>query len=297
MAAAAGRRADTCPDVPARAWRPSGWLIASAGAHLAAGGLLLAAPRRWPVAAAALAGNHLALAAAGLWPRSQVLGPAVVRLPAAAAARGEVGLTFDDGPDPRVTPRVAEWLARRGARASFFCVGRRAERHPELIAELVRLGHRVENHSHSHPNAFAFYGAAAQRREIRRAQAVLAATAGAPPAYFRAPAGFRNLLLERELAAAGLWLAAWTRRGFDTVSRDPRRIAGRLLRGLAAGDVLLLHDGSPAADRRGQPVVLAALDRLLDGLEAHGLRAVPLPPPLPALPELPPLIGAGEEAS
>src|SRR5579863_344409 len=265
-----------------RPWRPSPVITASAGLHLAAAVALAAAPHHWPLAAAALVGNHTVLFGAGLWPRSRLLGPNLTRLSAAAARRGEVALTFDDGPDPRVTPAVFDCLERYGVHASFFCIGRRAEAHPELVAEAVRRGHRVENHSHTHPHAFTCYPPAALRREVRRAQEALWRAGGSPPRFFRPPAGFRNPLLERELAAAGLHLASWTRRGFDTVSRDARRVVCRLLRGAAGGDVLLLHDGSAARDRRGAPVVLAALPRLLDELAARGLRAMPLPLPAAA---------------
>jgi peptidoglycan/xylan/chitin deacetylase (PgdA/CDA1 family) len=263
---------------PARAWRPTPLLTASAGIHLAAALALAAAPRHWQLAAAALVGDHALLAGAGLWPSSRLLGPNLSRLPEAAARRGEVALTFDDGPDPQVTPAVVERLERHGVRASFFCIGRRVEAHPEVVAELARRGHQVENHSYSHPHAFACYASAALRRQVRLAQEALARASGSRPRFFRAPAGFRNLLLERELAASGLALTSWTRRGFDTVSRDPRRIARRLLRGVRGGDVLLLHDGSAARDRHGVPVVLEALSRLLDELAARGLRAVPLRP-------------------
>ncbi len=264
-------------DNAARPWRPAPLVLASAGLHAATLAALAAMPQRWPLAAATLVGNHVLLAGAGLWPASRLLGPNLSRLPAAAAHRGEVALTLDDGPDPRVTPAVLDELDRHGARASFFCIGRRAEAHPEVTAEVARRGHHVENHSYSHPNAFSLYLPAAQRREIRRGQEALRRAAGTLPRFFRAPAGFRNLWLERELAAAGLCLASWTRRGFDTVSRDPRRIARRLLANLRAGDVLLLHDGAGARDRHGAPVVLEALRRLLDELAARGLRAVALP--------------------
>jgi peptidoglycan/xylan/chitin deacetylase (PgdA/CDA1 family) len=263
---------------PPRAWRLTPLLTASAGLHVAAALALAAAPRHWQLAAAALVGDHATIAGAGLWPSSRLLGPNLTRLPDAAARRGEVALTFDDGPDPEVTPAVVEQLEGYGVRASFFCIGRRAEAHPEVVAELARRGHQVENHSYSHPHAFSCYSSAALRRQIRRAQEALARASGSRPRFFRAPAGFRNLLLERELAHAGLDLASWTRRGFDTVSRDPRRIAWRLLRRVRGGDVLLLHDGSAARDRHGVPVVLQALPRLLDELAARGLRAVPLWP-------------------
>jgi peptidoglycan/xylan/chitin deacetylase (PgdA/CDA1 family) len=262
-------------------WLPSGFLKLSAGLHVGALAAVAAAPRLWPAALAVLAADHLTASAAGLVPRSRLLGPNLRRLPAGAggAARAEVGLTFDDGPDPEVTPAVLERLDRRGHRASFFLIGRRAAAHPELVAEIVRRGHRVENHTWSHPNGFALLGPRAATAEIDRAQEALARLAGAPPGWFRPPAGLRSPWLEPLLARRGLNLASWTRRGYDTVSADPARVAARLTRGLAAGDLLLLHDGSSARGPGGAPVVLAALDRLLDALDDRGLAAVPLPAP------------------
>jgi peptidoglycan/xylan/chitin deacetylase (PgdA/CDA1 family) len=271
------------PAVPRR-WHPGPLLGASAAFHAAVLGAVATAPGRWPLAAAALAGNHLVIAGTGLLPASRLLGPNLSRLPAAAARRGEVGITFDDGPDPRVTPAVLARLAEHGATASFFAIGQRAERYPELVAEVARRGHRVENHSYSHPHTFSFYFAPALRREIGRAQEILARAAGRQPSFFRAPAGLRNFLLEPVLAAAGLHLASWSRRAFDTVSHDPRQVVRRLLRSLVPGDVLLLHDGSTARSLAGVPVVLEALPRLLDALAERGLRAVALAPPGPGTP-------------
>src|SRR5260370_42646728 len=121
-----------------RAGRPAPLLSAWAGLHAAAAAALAVAPHHWRMAAAALVGNHTLLAGAGLWPRSRLLGPNLRRFSGAAARRGEVALTFDDGPDPRVTPAVLDCLERYGVRASFFCIGRRAETHPELVAETVQ---------------------------------------------------------------------------------------------------------------------------------------------------------------
>ncbi|HBL30492.1 MAG TPA: polysaccharide deacetylase family protein [Acidobacteria bacterium] len=260
---------------PRRSWRPAPLLAGSAALHVAGAAALALAPQAWPAICGALFADHVVLAANGLWPQSRGLGPTLSRLPQEAARRGEVALTFDDGPDPEVTPGVLDLLDQAGARASFFCIGRRVAEHPEIAREIARRGHRVENHTWSHPNLFTCYLPSAQRREVERAQEQIAAAAGRRPAFFRAPAGFRNLFLDRELWAAGLTLAAWTRRGFDTVERDPARVAARLLRGLAPGDVLLLHDGSALTDA-GNRVTLEALPRVLDGLAARGLRSVPL---------------------
>ncbi len=230
---------------------------------LAAMGLLLA-PSAWRWIGGALVANHAVICGAVLSPRSRLLGPNLSRLP--PARRDQVGLTFDDGPDPRVTPGVLDLLTEYQARATFFCIGRRAEENPELMTEIVTRGHRVENHTYRHPKTFAFYGPRAQAREVDRAQDVLEAASGRRPTYFRAPAGFRNVWLDRILARRGLGLASWTRRGYDTVDRRPARVAARLLKGLSPGDVVLLHDGSAARDAHGRPVVLEVLPRLLDAL-------------------------------
>jgi peptidoglycan/xylan/chitin deacetylase (PgdA/CDA1 family) len=260
---------------PPGPWRPAPLVAASAALHLAGVAALALAPRAWPAICGGLFANHVLLAAHSLWPQSSWLGPALTRLPEDAARRAEVALTFDDGPDPEVTPKVLDLLDRFGARGSFFCIGRKVAAHPEMAREIARRGHRVENHTWSHPHLFACYGPAAQRREVARTQEVIADATGRRPAFFRSPAGFRNLFLDRELQAAGLTLAAWTRRGYDAVESDAEKIAARLLRGLAPGDVLLLHDGSTLHDG-GNPVVLEALPRVLDGLSSRGLRSVPL---------------------
>lgn len=256
-------------------WRPSPLVLGTAALHAAGVAAVALAPHAWPAIAGTLFANHVLLASNSLWPQSPYLGPTLSRLPESAAHRGEVALTLDDGPDPEITPKVLDLLDQAGARASFFCIGRRVAAHPEIAAEIVRRGHLLENHTWSHPNLFACYLPPQQRREVRRAQEVLEEIGGRRPAFFRAPAGFRNLFLDRELWAAGLTLAAWTRRGYDTVERDPAKVAERLLRGLRAGDVLLLHDGSALRDS-GNPLVLEALPRVLDGLAAAGLRSVPL---------------------
>jgi peptidoglycan/xylan/chitin deacetylase (PgdA/CDA1 family) len=262
-------------------YRPTPVLVGSIALHAAGAAAVLLSPRHWPYVAGTLFANHVGLTVLSLWPQSRMLGPNRSRLSEAAAGRGEIGLTFDDGPDPEITPRVLDLLDQSGgagARATFFCIGRRVEARPDLAAEIVRRGHRVENHTWSHPNAFACYPPAGLRREVLRAQDAIGRATGRVPALFRAPAGLRNPLLERELHREGLTLASWTRRGYDTLERDPETVARRLLRGrreISAGDVLLLHDGS-AVTGGGNPVVLDVLPRILDELGARGLRPVPM---------------------
>lgn len=257
-------------------WRPSPLIRASFAVHAGALSALLVQPHWWPWAAGGIAANHLLLTALGLIPRSTQLGPNWVRLPPEARARSEVALTFDDGPDPRVTPRVLDLLDAAGAHGTFFCIGTGAERHPDLCREIVLRGHGVENHTQHHRHTFSLLGTRRLAREIQTAQGVLTAITGQAPRFFRAPAGLRSPLLDPVLSRLGLLLATWTRRGFDTGVRDPERVTRRLLRGLGAGDILLLHDGHAARGPDGEPLLLRVLPDVLEAVAAAGLRPVTL---------------------
>ncbi len=264
------------PSVALRRYLPSPLLRTSAGIHLAAGTATLLAPQAWTWALGAVAVNQALIVAGGLLPRSQLLGPNLTRLPPSARARGEVALTFDDGPDPELTPWVLDRLDAAGMRASFFCVGERARRHAALVREIGRRGHTVENHTQGHPHAFATYGPRRMALEIERAQATLSDITGRCPRYFRAVAGLRNPFLQPILERLGLRLASWTRRPYDTRVTDPAVVLRRLTCQLSAGDILLLHDGRSARDARGRTVLSQMLQPLLDALRARNLRSVHL---------------------
>jgi peptidoglycan-N-acetylglucosamine deacetylase len=264
-----------------RAWRRRPLVPASVALHAAAAATLAWRASEWPWAAGAVLANHALLAAVGLWPRSRWLGPNWTRLPESAGP-ASVAVTIDDGPEPSVTPRVLELLARAGARATFFCIGERVAAHAALSREIVAAGHRIENHSQRHLNRFSLLGPRGMRAEIEQAQAAIGTVTGVAPRFFRAPAGLRNPFLDAVLESLSLELVSWTRRGFDTVARDPGTVLARLTRGLAAGDIVLLHDGHAARTAGGEPVILEVLPRLLERLAAQRLTPVTLAEALPA---------------
>ena len=259
-----------------RPWHPTPTLRLTYAAHVAAVAGFLGAPGHWPQWLGLLAVNHALLTGAGLWPRSTLLGPNLTRLPAAAAARGDIALTIDDGPDPEVTPQVLDLLDAAGAVATFFCIGERATRYAALVREIVARGHAVENHSQHHHKLFAALGPRRMRSEVATAQATLADLTGLCPGFFRAPAGLRSPFLEPILSDLDLRLATWTRRAFDTRYGDGERVLRVLCRDLAGGDILLLHDGNAARSQTGEAVILAVLPRLLAAVREAGLRPVTL---------------------
>jgi peptidoglycan/xylan/chitin deacetylase (PgdA/CDA1 family) len=167
-------------------------------------------------------------------------------------------------------------LEAHGARATFFCIGELASRHPQLCREIVARGHGLENHSRRHSHAFAFNGMGGFRRDLAAAQAAIVAASGRHPRFFRTPAGLRNPLLDPVLHELGLRLVTWTRRGFDTRRDDPALVAALLVQGIAAGDILLLHDGNSARTAAGRPVVLEVLPRVLDAAQSLNLKPVAL---------------------
>jgi len=257
-------------------WHPAPLLQCSLAVHAGALAGVVLAPTYWAPALGAVVANQALLAAAGLWPRSTLLGANLVRLSSEAALRGEVSVTLDDGPDPEVTPRVLDILDEGGARASFFCIGVRAARHAALIREIVARGHSVENHTYHHSHGFATFGPRRTFVEIASAQQCLADLAGRPPRFFRAVAGLRNPFLDPVLHRLDLRLATWTRRSFDTRRRDPIRAHALLAQGLAAGDIFDLHDGNAAISITGRPMVLEVLPRLLASIRSAGLVSIAL---------------------
>lgn len=257
-------------------WQPTLLIRTSIVLHLLALIVVIAEPGQWRWALGAVLANHTLLTLVGLWPRSQWLGPNWSQLPVAATARNEIALTIDDGPDPIVTPQVLDMLDRYAAQATFFCVGEKAARYPDLCREIVRRGHAVENHSQHHSHYFALMGRSGFMRELQAAQDTLTSITGQRPLFFRAPAGVRNPFLDPVLARLELRLASWSARGFDTRIGVVECVKNRLLSGLRAGAILLLHDGNAARTRDGIPVILEVLPTVLASAAAAKLRFVTL---------------------
>lgn len=264
-----------------RRWRPTPLMLASTVLTLSAPLAIWFRPELWAWFLLAVVADHLLLTFAGLWPRCAWLGQNWTSLPPTAAARGEVAITIDDGPNPEVTPAVLDILDRYQAKATFFCIGENAQRHPHLCRQIVERGHTIENHSMRHRYYFPLLSLGGWFAELQNAQQTLTELTGRRPDFFRAPAGLRNPLLDPVLSRLGLQLASWTRRGFDTVEKNPQVVLAKLLNGLKAGDILLLHDGGPALSANGTPIILEVLPPLLDAIAAAGLHSVNLRDALP----------------
>lgn len=209
--------------------------------------------------------SHLPFLWGSLWPRSRLFGPVLTRLPTTERV---VWLTIDDGPSDE-TIAVLDLLDAHDAKATFFLVGERAAKHPELVHELLRRGHGIGNHSATHPAKwFWALGPVRLRREIEETQRIIAGITGEAPRWFRSVVGMTNPFVHAPLRAQGLARVAWSARGFDGVAGDPAQVVARIERDLAPGAIVLLHEGAAHGGN------LATLRLMLQRLDALGYRAV-----------------------
>jgi peptidoglycan/xylan/chitin deacetylase (PgdA/CDA1 family) len=207
------------------------------------------------------------------WPTSQVLGPALVR---GRTAAPEVALTFDDGPAEPFTGQILTVLRQHGATATFFCCGKNADRFPDSIRRITAEGHAIGNHTYSHPLLY-LKGRKVIDRELDRTQNALERITGQPPRLFRPPYGVRWFGLFPALRALSLTCVQWSDTGYDWIERNrPSDIARKTLAKLAAGAVILLHDGREPrrASEADASATVAALPMILEGARAAGFNFV-----------------------
>jgi peptidoglycan/xylan/chitin deacetylase (PgdA/CDA1 family) len=160
---------------------------------------------------------------------------------------GPVLLTFDDGPHPTHTADVLDRLERSGVRAAFFLLGNRVAACPELVRRMRNDGHRVGNHTFSHPRP-TWFGFRSAHRELAECQRSVTEAAGEPPAQFRPPMGRWTLPLRLAAARHRLKPLGWTLDSGDWRVRgdaDADRCGEELLTAVRPGDVVLLHDYHP----------------------------------------------------
>lgn len=202
------------------------------------------------------------------FPQWKMFGPFIC---AGSAQRKWVALTFDDGPDPRSTPVLLDFLREAHVPATFFCVGKNVAAHPELAARIAREGHLVGNHSFAHSNHTNFFTTGRLRAELTQAQAAIETATGQQPQWFRPPMGLSNPRVFRAARALNLKVIGWTARGLDTKLTEPARIVARIMARLRPGAIVLLHDGNIPAER-----LVTTVRNLLDRLEKAGYEVVRL---------------------
>lgn len=204
-------------------------------------------------------------------PASSVLYPTLTHGP---RDQRRVALSFDDGPDPEVTPAVLDALAAYGAHASFFVIGQALTDQPGLAQRMLAEGHELCNHSWRHSRWQNFWGVRALTGEIARGEQAIAAFTGSVfrPLY-RSPIGLKSPPLVQAAQQLGIRMIAWSLHSRDTRLRDPQQIAARVLSRVRPGDIVLMHDGHDLPGLR-RPACGPAVALILAGLREKGLESV-----------------------
>jgi len=184
-----------------------------------------------------------------------------------------VALTFDDGPDPRWTPAVLDLLRRYRVRATFCLVGEHVTEHPELVRRIAAQGHALCDHTWSHDEHLPDRPQATVRAEIDRTySAIVTASGGTRPRYFRAPGGRWSPAVVAAARRFGLRPLGWSVDPADWRRPPAALITRRVLDQAAPGAIVLLHDAAERDDR--EPAGVAALDRILDAMHTQRLEGV-----------------------
>jgi peptidoglycan/xylan/chitin deacetylase (PgdA/CDA1 family) len=199
---------------------------------------------------------------------SPLFGRPITRLPTADRA---VALTFDDGPNPDATPVILDALKDRGVRATFFVLGRHAERWPDLVRRVAAEGHAIGNHGYYHRKLH-FKSPAYVRTDLTLGTRAIDVASGVRPRFFRAPHGFRSPWVTSIARSLGQRTVGWSFGVWDTALPGRDVIVERIVTGTKPGSILLLHDGDgydPSGDRMQ---TAQAVPLIIDRLLAQGYR-------------------------
>jgi peptidoglycan/xylan/chitin deacetylase (PgdA/CDA1 family) len=240
----------------------------------------------WMIAAPSVAAGFAGLTAYGAaYPRAQLFGTTVCRTNSAR----KLAITFDDGPNPAITPKLLDLLDRYKAKATFFLIGRFVRECPELAQETVARGHEIGNHTELHSNLF-WLNPSNVRVELRLCHDAIRGAIGTPPKWFRPPYGFRNPWVIPAARELGYHTVMWTLipRDWRAQSAEwliPRMqpIADHARQNMGngsspgpagTGDVLCLHDGGHRELNSDRSRTLAALEHWLPRWRDLGLEFV-----------------------
>jgi peptidoglycan/xylan/chitin deacetylase (PgdA/CDA1 family) len=153
----------------------------------------------------------------------------------------KIVLTFDDGPNEMVTPKVLEVLKKHRVKATFFCIGSKAEKYPHLIKQAYDVGHIIANHSNCHKNMYGFYSSEKLFYDIVVCNVILKNIIKVTPNFFRPPFGVTNPNMKRALKRYPMITIGWSLRTLDTMNNDSAKLMERLKK-TRPGDIVLFHD-------------------------------------------------------
>ena len=167
-----------------------------------------------------------------------------------------VTLTFDDGPNEEMTPKILDILKHHNLKATFFLIGNNASRYPELVTRIINEGHIIGNHSWNHSCTFPLQSSEDIYSELSKCDSLIYSITGKRMSLFRPPFGVTNPLIADAINETDYTCIGWSVRSLDTDEDTPRQdILNRVLRQLHNGAIILLHDRCKGADELLQMLI------------------------------------------
>jgi peptidoglycan/xylan/chitin deacetylase (PgdA/CDA1 family) len=203
---------------------------------------------------------------------SPLFGRVIRRLPTDAPF---VALTFDDGPNPNATPAILDTLGAHGVLATFFVLGKHADRWPQLVARMAAEGHVVANHGFHHQKLL-WHSPRWIRRDLRLGREAIERCGADRPVLFRAPHGQRNPWVTPIARSEGQRTVGWTLGVWDSAKPGVTEIAARVIRRVRCGSIVLLHDGDGYDPHGDRMQTAAALPTIIRGLHERAFTFVAL---------------------
>jgi peptidoglycan/xylan/chitin deacetylase (PgdA/CDA1 family) len=206
------------------------------------------------------------------FPGLEMYGPVLSRVP---AGHRTVALTFDDGPHPLTTRRILAVFAGTRHRATFFVLGDKARRHPEVVREIHAAGHTIGVHGDRHDRLHSFRMPGRVHDELLRAARAVEEATGVRPRFFRPPLGHTSVTTSWGVRRAGMIVVGWATRGLDGMrGQTPEGVVARVARSVTDGAIVMLHDASEHDDF--EPASVRALPQLLSLLDDREWKSVGL---------------------
>jgi peptidoglycan-N-acetylglucosamine deacetylase len=182
-----------------------------------------------------------------------------------------LALTFDDGPNPGVTPALLDMLDRFQAKGTFFVVGKHVRAFPDLTAEIAKRGHTIGNHTDSHP-ALSLCSPERTREELARCEAAIGEAAEVTTRWMRPPYGYRSPWLDGIVRKRfRSRVVMWSRMAQDWKFTDAEPVIRRLRR-VKGGDIVVLHDGDHRVLEGNRRHIVTALEYWIPRWKDAGLR-------------------------
>ncbi|TMV43463.1 polysaccharide deacetylase family protein [Paenibacillus mesophilus] len=181
----------------------------------------------------------------------------------------KVALTFDDGPDDRITPMIAETLSRYGVKGSFFFIGSRARQYPEVVKAVYEAGHLVFGHSYDH-DRLTTLDKDSLDRNFQQTQAVIRDIIGKEPAMFRPPFGDADEAVFQAARLAGCSTVLWSLDTLDWSQKEEAHIRRNVETFVRNGEIVLMHSHSGCIE------TAKALPQMIETLQRKRMRVVGL---------------------